>query len=287
MDVSVGHSKKDSESIEMELLLSAISKCYGYDFSKYAQSTITRRLKRRACIEGFECVSDMISRLIYEQEFAFKVVEDFSITVTSFFRNEYFYQVMRSKVVPFLKTFPFFKVWFAGCCTGEEVYSMAIVLHEEGIYDRARLYATDINHNALASAREGIYPIKKIDSAKKAYKKSGGSSNLDKYFYCRYNSAIVSPTIARNITFAAHNLVSDGIFGEMQVIVCRNVLIYFNRELKIEVIKLLKNSLHPGGFLCIGDKESLTGMTKPEEFTLFERKAKIYKLNQSCYRQSL
>ena len=283
MDVPVDSFLKDKKSIEIELLLSAISKCYGYDFSNYAISTISRRLKNRADIEGVEHISELIARIIYEPEFALKLVNDFSINVTSFFRDDEFFLAIRKKVVPYLKTFPYFKIWHAGCATGEEVYSMAIILQEEGIYDRARLYATDINHSALLHAKECIYSNADVLKAKESYKKCGGSYCLDKYFYSRYNSAIVSPTISKNITFAAHNLVNDGVFGEMQLIVCRNVLIYFNAQLKKKVINLFKSSLYPGGMLCIGNKETLCGLVKDNELNVFDKKAKIYKLDQEHY----
>ncbi|MCW9000807.1 MAG: hypothetical protein OQK04_19005, partial [Kangiellaceae bacterium] len=243
-------------------------------------------LKNRVSLEGVEWISDLIGRVVYEREFAFKIINDFSINVTSFFRDENFFSTIRKKVVPYLKTFPYFKIWHAGCATGEEVYSMAIILKEEGIYDRARLYATDINHAALLHARESIYSNSDINKAQKSYKNCGGKLSLEDYFYSRYNSSIVSPSLSSNVTFAAHNLVNDGVFGEMQLIICRNVMIYFNNELKRQVIKLFKSSLCPGGMLCTGNKESISGLTKDCEFNVFDNKAKIYKLDQERYEPS-
>ncbi len=270
-----------SEKVEIELVLTALSKCYGYDFHNYSESTVLRRLKKRIQTEGLRGVSEMIYYIINEQDFACNVIEDFSVVVTSFFRDEDFFRAIRKKVIPFLRTFPFFKIWHAGCCTGEEVYSMAILLKEAGLLERARIYATDINHKALAQAKEGIYSNEVIAKATENYRKANGKESFDKYFCCGYNSAIISPELTNHITFSAHNLVSDGVFGEMQMIVCRNVLIYFNRTLKKSVVNLFKESLYPGGLLCLGDKESLSFIVDPKDFSYFDKSSNIYKASNN------
>ena len=173
------------------------------------------------------------------------------------FRDPWFYLALREKVIPFLKTFPFINVWQAGCATGEEVYSLAIILKEEGLYERSHIYATDFNDAALEKAKTRIYPLERIKEYSINYQKAGGKQSLADYYRAQYQSVIMDTALQQNITFANHNLATDGVFGEMHLILCRNVLIYFDRDLQSRVLSLFQNSLPYNGFLCLGSKETI------------------------------
>ena len=193
------------------------------------------------------------------------------------FRDPLFYKAIRDEIIPIIKTYPFFKIWHAGCSSGEEVYSMAIILKEEGIYDRAQIYATDFNQQVLKKAKEGIYHIDKIKEYTRNYQKAGGVNSFSDYYMAKYDSVILDKSLKKNIVFADHNLVSDSVFGEMNMIVCRNVLIYFNSDLQKNVVKLFEESLRPGGFLCLGSKENLKLSGSFSDFKVIDDKEKIYK----------
>lgn len=219
----------------------------------------------------------MTHRLLYDPFFYQEVLQDLSITVTEMFRDPDFYKALREEVVPMLKTYPFVKIWHAGCASGEEVYSMAIVLQEEGLLKRSQIYATDFNQIALQKAKAGIYSIDKIKEYTQNYQKSGGRSSFSDYFNALYDSVKLNEALKKNIVFADHNLVTDGVFGEMNLIICRNVLIYFDKALQSKVIGLFYESLIPGGFLCLGSKESLRFAAKSTEFDVISESRKIYR----------
>ena len=248
---------KVNEDIEIRLLLEAIFLKYGYDFRNYAQAHLKRRVLRRLTLSGLASVAEMLHRLLEDQIFFEQLLLDLSISVTEMFRDPAFYLAVRNEVIPLLKTYPFLKIWHAGCATGEEVYSMAILLKEEGLYNRAQIYATDFNEIILQKAREAIYPLEAIKTYTENYQKAGGQRSFADYYTADDDSVILDQTLKEKIIFADHNLVTDGVFGEMHLIICRNVLIYFNRELQGHAIKLFFDSLCPGGFLCLGTKESL------------------------------
>jgi chemotaxis protein methyltransferase CheR len=274
--------KTEIEDIELDLLLEAIFKRYGYDFRDYSRASMERRVKHAKMKMGCAEISDLTRMVLHEPDLFQEVLADFSITVTEMFRDPDVYKVIREKIVPYLATYPFIKVWHAGCATGEEVYSLAILLHEEDLLKRTTIYATDFNENALEVAREGIYPLEKIKEFTANYKQSGGEESFSKYFMARYESVIMDKFLKKNITFARHNLVTDHVFGEMHLILCRNVIIYFNRTLQDRVFKLFDDSLAHNAFLCLGGKESMKFSKSVERFEEFDKKMKIYRKKSSC-----
>ena len=249
--------ERENERIEMELLLEGIFRKYGYDFRDYANTHTRRRLRHRLEISGMASFSRMQHRVIHDRDFFNTLLSDLSINVTEMFRDPWFYQAVRERVIPHLATYPFVKVWHAGCSAGQEVYSMGILLEEEGLKERTQVYATDFNEEILARARAGIYPMEDVRNYTRNYQLSGGRRPFSDYYTADYDHVIVKQSLKERVLFSSHNLATDGVFGEMHAIFCRNVLIYFNRELQNRVLKLFHDSLCPGGFLCLGSKESL------------------------------
>lgn len=245
------------EVIEMPLLLEAMFQRYGYDFRGYAPASLKRRLHRAMQEEGLVSLSSLQERILHSPEAMARFLDIVSVEVTAMFRDPAFYRVFREKVVPGLCGQPAIRIWHAGCSTGEEVYSTAIMLHEEGLLDKARLYATDLNQRVLARARAGIFPIRNMKEHTVNYQKSGGKAGFSGYYTARGDSIILREFLRKNIVWAEHNLVSDSSFNEFHVIFCRNVLIYFGRPLQERVHRLLHDSLAPGGFLGLGRSESL------------------------------
>ena len=268
--------KDELEALESDLLLEAIYRRYGYDFRNYAQASTRRRIKLLAKETQSSTISALTEKVLHEPDFFRRVLNYMSITVSEMFRDPDFFLVLRQKVIPFLKTFPYIKVWHAGCSTGEEVYSLAILLYEEGLYERSTIYATDFNELALQTARQGIYPVEKIKAFTRNYERSGGSSSFSDYYHACYESAIINQALKKQITFANHNLVTDSVFSEVHLLMCRNVLIYFNKSLQSRALTLFSNSLIYGGFLCLGSKESLDFSEFDEHFSCFDRRQRIY-----------
>lgn len=245
------------ERIEIELLLEGVFRRYGFDFRSYAFASIRRRLWKRIEAEGVSTISELQGRVLHDPEVMERLVLDLSVNVTAMFRDPGFYAVFRREVVPLLRTYPFIRIWHAGCSTGEEVYSTAIVLQEEGLLERSRIYATDINDVVLQQARSGIFPLNRMQEYTENYIKAGGTRSFSEYYTAKYDGAIFSPALTRNVVFAQHNLVTDRSFAEFNVIFCRNVLIYFDRELQERVHALFYDSLATFGILGLGSKESL------------------------------
>mgnify|MGYP003700558395 FL=1 len=268
------------EDIEIRLLLEAIYQLYGYDFRSYSPASMRRRIMHRLTMSGFSTVLEMTDRVLRDRQFFVVLLNDLTVNVTEMFRDPEFYKAFREEVVPVLKTFPFIKIWHAGCSTGEEIYSMAILLEEEGLYERAMLYATDIDKNVLAAAKKGIYPIHAFKQYTDNYRRAGGRQSLSDYATARYDSVIMEQRLKRNIVFADHDLATDQVFGEMHVILCRNVLIYFDRPLQQRVFKLFGESLDMGGFLCLGTKESLRFSGNEESFDVVNRSLRIFRKRQ-------
>ena len=267
----------DVTIIEVDLLLEAIYRRYGYDFRDYQRETITRRLQQFLQDTGIPSVGEVIHRLLREPTVFYHLIGYFAVNVTALFRDPFVYAALRQHVVPMLRTWPHVKLWDAGCATGEEVYSLAILLREEGLLDRTTIYATDISAAAIETAKGGIYPLDIILHGSTNYLESGATASLSAYYHARYDAAAMDPTLRKHITFARHNLAMDASFGEMQVIVCRNVLIYFNRELQDTVLTLFWESLENGGYLCLGDKESLAFTAVEKYFDIVDDHARIYK----------
>lgn len=265
----------DTEDIELGLLLEGIYLKYGYDFRNYSRTHIKRRVLRRLALSGMNSICEVLRRVLESKEFFEILLRDFSISVTEMFRDPTFYRGLRKEAMPVLQTYPFIKIWVAGCATGEEVYSLAILLQEEGLYERCQIYATDYNENVLKIAEKGIYPIENVDSYASNYIDGGGTEELADYYTSAYDSVIFHHKLKERVIFADHNLVSDGIFGEMHMIICRNVLIYFDKELQSKVLNLFYESLIHGGILCLGSKESLRTSNHEDRFIPLDIKERI------------
>lgn len=266
----------NNESIEIQLILEAIYLKYGYDFRNYSKASIKRRFEQRLLLSGLPNISSMQYKMLYDKSFFETLFLDLSINVTEMFRDPLFYKALRKSVLPILKTYPYIKIWHAGCSTGEEVYSMAILLKEEGLLDKALIYATDVNEKVLKKAKEGIYPIDRIKEYTTNYQMSGGKASFADYYVAKYDAVIMDKSLKKNLVFSQHNLVTDGVFGEMHLIICRNVLIYFNKELQNSVISLFDESLIRKGLLCLGSKESLRFSKHVDHFSELVAKQKIY-----------
>jgi chemotaxis protein methyltransferase CheR len=263
-------------SEEFKQFLESIRFVYGYDFTEYSEASVKRRIQ--SFMEGnkISSIKDL-GRLILKDEPTFeRFVQDFTVNVTEMFRDPMFYKSLRKNVIKRLATYPFIKIWIAGCSTGEEVYSMAILLREEGMLERAVIYATDINQAALQKAKDGISSIDNMKSYTENYMKSGGKNSFSDYYKAKYNSVLWDKSLRQNIVFSVHNLAMDKSFNEFQLILCRNVLIYFNQSLQDKVINLFYESLCAFGFLALGNKESLLFSQKQKCFEEIDRKEKIY-----------
>jgi chemotaxis protein methyltransferase CheR len=267
------------DEIEVASLLEAIYQHYGYDFREYAEAHIRRRIKNRMMMSKLS-LAEIINKVIGDRSFASQFLKDLSITVTEMFRDPDFYKALRETVIPVLKTYPFIKIWHAGCATGEEAYSMAIILKEEGLYDRTTIYATDFNQYALDIAREGIYSNTSMQQYISNYRKAGGMESFSDYYVSYYDRAMMDQSLKDKIVWANHNLVTDSVFAEVNMILCRNVMIYFTKELQNKVHKLFYDSLINGGILCLGTKESLRNTDFHNEYTeKLVKKQMIYQKN--------
>jgi chemotaxis protein methyltransferase CheR len=269
--------RRDVEKLEVELLMEGVFRLYGFDFRSYAYSSLKRRLWKRILAEGLATVSQLQDRVLHDPAMMEKLLLDLSINVTAMYRDPAFYAAFRAEVVPLLRTYPFIRIWHAGCSTGEEVYSMAILLKEVGLYDRARIYATDINEVVLQRARAGIFPLDKMQEYTQNYLRAGGSESFSQYYTAMYDGARFDPALTRNVVFSQHNLVTDGSFAEFNVIVCRNVMIYFDRELQNRVHELFYSSLVNFGILALGSKESMRFTQYENHYEAVNGKEKIYR----------
>jgi len=274
-------SHEGLEHLELDLFLEAIYRYHGYDFRSYSKASMKRRVRQLRVISGHATIADMIPRVLHDRIFFEQVLKTFSISVTEFFRDPYLFNTVREKLVPLLKTWPNIKIWHAGCATGEEVYSLAILLKEEGLYDRTTIYATDFSSDALEQATAGIYEPARLQEGTRNYQKAGGARSFSEYYHAKYGAAVMDPSLKERLVFSNHNLATDGVFGEMHLIFCRNVLIYFNRELQDRALGLFAESLTHGGFLCLGSKESIRFSQVQSCFKNIDDHAKIYKKQAS------
>lgn len=265
------------EAIELPLLLEAIRQRYGYDFRDYAPASLKRRIRRALQLEQLATLSALQDRVVHDAECMARFLDAVSVDVSAMFRDPTFYQVFRAKVIPALRELPVVRIWHAGCCAGQEVYSMAILLHEEGLLSRAKLYATDINERLLAQGKEAIFPIKHMRDYTANYQKAGGQGQFCDYYTAKHDSVIMRDFLRSNIVWAAHNLVTDASFNEFQVILCRNVMIYFNRDLQGRVHQLLYDSLADAGVLGLGRGESLQFTPCEERYALLDGAEKLYR----------
>ena len=265
------------ESIEVDLLLQGIYKRYGYDFRNYALASIRRRILRFADMEGFATISAVQEEVLHDSTVMDRFVLSLTVNVTAMFRDPGFYAMMRQKVVPLLKTYPLIRIWDAGCASGEEAYSLAIMLQEEGIYEKSRIYATDLNEAVLRRAKSGIFHLSHMKEYTDNYIQSGGTNSFSEYYTAKYDHAILNQSLKKNIVFAQHNLVTDKSFNEFNLILMRNVLIYFNESLRTDVLSLVHQSLSPFGILGLGKRESLPAGDRNKRYEELDAVEKLYR----------
>jgi chemotaxis protein methyltransferase CheR len=270
-------SAAELEALEVELLLEAIYRRYGFDFREYAPASLKRRLWRRIRHEGVRSVSGLQELVLHDPVVMERLLLDLSVNVTAMFRDPTFYAAFRERVVPLLHTYPFTRIWIAGCSTGEEVFSLAIMLAEEGLYDRTRIYATDINEVVLDRAKSGVFPLDKMQEYTENYIRAGGDRSFSEYYTARYDGALFSRSLLDNVVFAQHNLVSDRAFNEFNVVLCRNVMIYFDRSLQNRVHELFYASLEMFGVLGLGHKESLRFTPREQSFEELDGRERLYR----------
>lgn len=264
------------EDIEIRLLLEALYHRYHYDFRAYSTSSIKRRLRQAREQLGFATITAMQERVLHDADMLPKMLRYLTVQVSEMFRDPSYFQAIREKVVPHLLTYPSLKVWIAGCSTGEELYSFVILFREEGLEDRTIFYATDINPEALAQAEAGIYDLERVRLFTENHRRAGGKSSLSDYYHTAYNRCVLDKSLRRNVVFSDHSLVTDQVFSEMQFVSCRNVMIYFNKNLQDRAIGLFREALPRNGFLGLGAKETLRFSQHEEGFRDFVREEKIY-----------
>jgi chemotaxis protein methyltransferase CheR len=272
-----GPEHESVEAIELDLLLEAVYRQYGYDFRSYARTSIRRRIAGMMSEERISTISRLQDCVLHDQKAWERLLQGISVSVSAMFRDPHFFLAFRQRAIPLLRTYPFIRIWQAGCSLGEEAYSLAIVLEEEGLYDRSLIYATDINEATLRQAREGIYPADQMQKYTQNYILAGGQRSFSEYYTARYELAIMRPALRRNIVFSQHNLVADGAFNEFNVILCRNVMIYFNRALQERTHTLFHQSLAMFGILGLGAKESLGSLPHEQYYEPLEPGEKLYR----------
>lgn len=269
------------EDLEIRLLLEALYERYHYDFRGYAQASIKRRLRQVRDKLGFASFSAMLEGLLHDPAILPHVLGYLTVQVSEMFRDPSYFRAIREKVIPHLRTYPSLKVWVAGCSTGEEVHSLAILFREEGLEQRTMFYATDISQDALKAASSGIYGLDRIKLFTQNHQRSGGKSSLSDYYVAAYGKASFDKTLRERVVFSDHSLVTDAVFGEMHLISCRNVLIYFDRTLQDKTLKLFGDSLVRRGFLGLGAKESLRFSNQVGSFLDFDNEERIYQRRET------
>jgi chemotaxis protein methyltransferase CheR len=262
---------------EIETLLNDVFESYGYDFTDYSKASIKRRINRLYSLDKFLSFAEFRYRLKSDENYFKRFIEEVTVGVTEMFRDPSFYKVLRERVLPVLGTYPHIRIWHAGCSTGEEVYSMAIMLKEAGLFEKSLIYATDINHLVLEKASKGIFPLSVMKLYTENYIASGGKKDFSEYYTASYNRVKFDEDLSRKMIFSMHNLVSDGSFNEFQLILCRNVLIYFDKQLQSKVFNLFEDSLENLGFLALGSKETIRFSTVVNKFQPIDAREKIWR----------
>lgn len=265
-----------TEDIELRLLLEAIYQKYDYDFRRYAMASIKRRLKQ-AC-ERFGCAtySALQDHILHSSHAFSELFAYLTVQVSEMFRDPSYFLALRREIIPHLRTYPSLKIWVAGCSSGEELYSLVILFREEGLEERCIFYATDINHEALQRAEAGIYETARIAKFTKNHQEAGGTTSLSSYYTVNHNGAVFDKSLRKQVVFSDHSLVSDSVFAEVQLISCRNVMIYFTRDLQDRAVGLFKDSLSYKGFLGLGSKESIRFSSHSHDFVDFNRQERLY-----------
>ena len=265
------------EELEIDLLLDAIFRQHGFDFRGYARSSLRRRVRAVVAAEGLSTVSGLTEKVLHDPVCLDRLLLGLSVNVSAMFRDPGFFRAFRTHAIPLLRTYPFIRIWQAGCSTGEEVYSLAILLQEEGLYDRSRIYATDMNELVLRQARSGIFPIDVMKKYTANYGASGGTAALSDYYTAAYDHVVLRQSLRDHVVFAQHNLATDGVFNEFNVILCRNVMIYFTPPLQERVHDLFARSFARFGLLGIGSHESLPMRTDEPEYEPLEPGEKLFR----------
>jgi len=263
--------------IEIDTLLDAIRRRYDYDFSKYARSSLKRRINGLLIKEKLDMPYQLIPRILYDEEVFNRFLSELSVTVTEMYRDPEFFLNIVESIFPVLETYPYFKIWHAGCATGEEAYSLAILLKEAGLLNRAKIYATDYNNKSIDIAKQGIYNAENIELSNTSYIKAGGKHHFADYYSDHLEAIKFNDELKNSITFAYHNLVKDGVFGEMNLIICRNVFIYFDKELQDYVLNLFNESTISKGFLCLGNKETIRFSILKDKYNILSESNSIYR----------
>lgn len=263
--------------IEVKLFIEAVFMKYKYDFRQYSLASVKRRLSSVLIVHKINTISALQEKVLYEPEFFNAVLQYMTISTTEMFRDPNYFKAFREKVIPYLESYPSIKIWVAGCSSGEEAYSFAIIFKEAGLLDRVMIYATDINPVILEKAKAGIYRLEDMKKNSLNYQQSGGQKSLSDYYTASYNAAAIDPALKKNIVFADHSLATDSVFSEMQFVSCRNVLIYFDKELQNRAINLFHDSLSMKGFLGIGSKESLKFSGHGDSFEHWSANDRIYR----------
>jgi len=264
------------EDIELDLFVSAMRQRHGYDFGQYAPASLKRRIYHLVQQHHTRTISALTTRLLHEPTFLPLVLEGLSVPVSDMFRDPPVFRLLREHVLPALAVHPHITIWQAGCAKGQEIYSLAILLEEAGLADRCQIYATDFNDAALRQAREGIYPAREAQAWSRNYQAAGGSCSLADYYSARYDFIKLDQRLRRNVIFADHNLVTDTVFCEAHLVVCRNVLIYFSNPLQNHVLAMFRDSLLPGGFLCLGMRENLSLAPAARDFVAVDASLRLF-----------
>lgn len=268
---------ESAEDVEVHLVLEAINARYGYDLRGYASASMSRRVRASLARSGLVHFGELQHRLLHDPGFFANVLQDLTVRTSEMFRDPACFLAFRHRVVPLLRTYPLVKIWLSGCAAGEEAYSMAILLREEGLDDRAQIYATDLNPQAIAEAKQGVYPLRRLDKFGENYRLAGGTRELSEYCTQAFGGVAMHQSLRRHILFFQHDLVADQVFGEVHVIFCRNVLIYFGAELRRRALTKFAESLCPGGFLGLGKSERLEAESLALGFVEHEAAARIYR----------
>ena len=266
------------QDCELDAVIDLINRVHGYNFQNYARASIKRRIQNLTTNSGYQYISQLMPDILYNPDFLNRFLKGMSVTVTEMFRDPWVFKMMREQVLPSLSIFPQINIWHAGCATGEEVYSMAIMLKELGLLHQCQIYATDFNNHSLDIAKSGVYPLEGLQGFTRNYLDAGGQQSFSDYYDVKYQSAKFNESLKEHIIFSNHNLVTDGAFGEMNLVVCRNVLIYFNQDLQNRLLSLFHDSLSPKGFMLLGDKESIRFSAVANKFDSYGAKQKIYRM---------
>lgn len=274
-------TRPEVDEVELELFVRALKLRHGYDFGEYARASLRRRVQSLVQAQGCDSIGELTGRMIRDDALLPQIIAGLSVPVSEMFRDPAVFRKLRDEVLPLLASYPQINIWQAGCAFGQEVYSLAILLQEAGLYERSQIYATDFSDAAIARAQEGIFPAREARLYSENYLAAGGSHSLSDYYHARYELITIDESLKRNVTFANHNLVCDGVFCEAHLILCRNVLIYFTDPLQNHVLELFRDSLVRSGFLCLGTRENISFARAGRDFRAIDASLRIFQREQA------